>query len=242
MAREKKEEESNGAGMGWLVTFADLVTLLLTFFVLLLSMSSMDRSIIQEIVVHIVGAEGLAPSKGAGKIPAKFELIAKDLDNPADQYQDLKRLKDLLFPDTVLPKELLTSTYEHNIEVLIRPEGLALVLSDAILFETGQVEPRPEVRQLLSEVMAFLASVPAKVNISGYTDNIAGSVKDNITLSGERGMSMLKIFLDEGFEPSRFSVSGYGEAFPIADNTTPEGRAKNRRVEIILKTTGRKGF
>lgn len=242
MAREKKEEGSSGAGMAWLVTFADLVTLLLTFFILLLSMSSMDRSRIHDVVVQVVGAEGMAPVKGAGKVPDKFQPIVKALENPAAHYQDLYRFKDLLFPDTVIPKEFLTSTFEKNIEIMIRPEGLALVLSDAILFETGQAEPRPEVRQLLAGVMEFLAAVPAKVNISGYTDNIPGTTKDNTVLSGERAMSMLEIFLDKGFEPSRFSVSGYGEAFSIAENTTPEGRARNRRVEIILKTTGRKGF
>ena len=57
-------------------------------------------------------------------------------------------------------------------------------------------------------------------------------------LSSERAMSVLTFFLEQGFEPRRFTVSAYGEAFPLGDNTTPEGRAMNRRVEILLKTTG----
>lgn len=224
--------------MAWLMTFADLVTLLLTFFVLLLSMATMDRSVLKDIAVSLVGAEGLAISKGAGKVEARFEMVKKLLENPASKYIDLKRLKDLLFPDEVLPEGMTRSFLDQSIEVLVRPEGIALVLSNDLLFATGETELDPKRKKLLRGFADLLAGMPAPVNIAGYTDNVPSMPKDNYTLSVERAMSVLSYFLEFGFDPSRFSVSAYGDSFPIDDNATPKGRARNRRVEILLKTGG----
>ncbi len=236
--RKRATSTSHGPAMVWMITFTDLMTLLLTFFVLLLSMSSMDRSILHDVTSHFLGDMGLAPKKGAGRIPAQFEIMSNVLVDPVEALHNPQRIKDLLFPDEALPEGMARSTLEENLQVLVRPEGVALVLSDELLFETGQSDLRPEARKLLSGFGAFLASVPVPVNVAGYTDNIPGIRKDNHVLSGERAMSVLTYFLEFGFEPRRFSVSAYGELFPVADNTTPEGRAKNRRVEILLKTTG----
>jgi chemotaxis protein MotB len=237
--KQRKKTKDSGVGRGWLITFADLVTLLLTFFVLLLSMATLDRSILREIAVSIVGAEGLSPSKGAGKIPAKFQFVEQEIEKPTTVFQHLHRIKDILFPDEVLPEGMARSTLEQNLEILQRPEGVALVLSDDLLFATAESELQEENKKVLSEFALFLATVPMPVNISGYTDNVPGGIKDNYTLSAERALSVLTYFLEFGFAPERFSVSAYGEKFPLADNATPEGRAKNRRVEILLKTTGR---
>lgn len=239
MPREKKEPESSGAGMGWLVTFADLMTLLLTFFVLLLSMATMDRSVLREISVSLVGEEGLAIMKGAGKVPAKYEFIEQVLEDQDKIFENHQRLKDTLFPDEVLPKHMSRSFLLNNLEVLARPEGVAVVLSDSLLFASGQSELNAESKQLLSEFVSFLSSVPVPINIAGYTDNVPGGPKDNYVLSAERAMAVLTLFLEQGLDPTRFSISAYGPAFPLAENVTAEGRAKNRRVEILLKTSGR---
>ncbi len=239
MLRKKKEPETTDAGPGWLLTFTDLMTLLLTFFVLLLSMSTMDRSILREIAVSVVGDHGLAPRKGAGKVPSRFEFIEQILEEPAKIFENHQRIKDILFPDEVLPKSMSRRELLNNLEVLARPEGVAVVLSEELLFQSGQSELSEESKKMLAEFVAFLGSVPVPVNIAGYTDNVPGGAKDNYVLSADRAMAVLAFFLDQGFGPERFSVSGYGSAFPLAENTTAEGRAKNRRVEILLKTSGR---
>lgn len=239
MPRKKKESERLGAGMGWLLTFTDLMTLLLTFFVLLLSMATMDRSIMREISVSLAGDEGLAPRKGAGKIPSRYEFVEQVLEDPAKVFENHQRLKDILFPDEALPENMSRGALLSNVDVLVRPEGVAVVLSEGLLFQSGQSALSEESRKLLSGFVAFLGSVPVPVNISGYTDNVPGGKTDNYTLSAERAMAVLTFFLEQDFSPARFSVSGYGEAFPLAENTTPDGRAKNRRVEILLKTSGR---
>ncbi len=225
--------------MGWLLTFTDMMTLLLTFFVLLLSMSTMDRSILRDVAVSLVGDEGLAPQKGAGKVPDRFEFIARILEEPVQVFENHRRIKDILFPDEVLPKNMTRGSLLNNLEILVRPEGVAIVLSEELLFRSGESALDAESAKLLSEFVTFLGSVPMPINIAGYTDNVSGGAKDNYVLSSERAMSVLAFFLEQGFSPERFSVSAYGPAFPLAENTTPEGRAKNRRVEILLKTTGR---
>lgn len=223
----------------WMVTFADLMTLLLAFFVLLLSMSSMDKSILRDVTSHFAGTIGLATKKGAGKIPDRFEIVKELMESPTEVLQNPQRLKDLLFPDEALPDGMARGTLNANLQILARPEGVALVLSDGLLFASGESELRAESSKLLAEFARFLASTTMPVNVSGYTDNAQGVTKDNYVLSMERAMSVLRFFLEYGFDPGRFSVSAYGEAFPLGDNDTPEGRVKNRRVEILLKTTGR---
>jgi chemotaxis protein MotB len=222
-----------------MVTFADLMTLLLTFFVLLLSMSSMDKSILRDVTSYFAGSMGLATKKGAGRVPDRFEIIQELIESPTEVLQNPQRLKDLLFPDEALPEGMARSTLNENLQILARPEGLALVLSDGLLFASGGSELRADSRKLLAEFVRFLAATTMPVNVSGYTDNVPGGTKDNNTLSMERAMSVLAYFLEFGFDPGRFSVSAYGEAFPLGDNGTPEGRVKNRRVEILLKTSGR---
>lgn len=239
MARKRKPYPRMVPGAAWMVTFADMVTLLLAFFVLLLSMSSMDRSILRDVVSNFVGDMGLAPKKGAGRIPARFVLVREIIENPADVLDNPQRIKDLLFPDEVLPEGMSRSSLHENLRILARPEGLALVLSDGLLFESGGSSLGEGSRKLLAEFARFLAVTNMPVNVAGYTDNVRGTTTDNYTLSAERAMAVLAFFLQSGFDPGRFSVSAYGENFPLADNGSPEGRAQNRRVEILLKTTGR---
>lgn len=239
MASRRKRPTLAPANSSWMITFADLMTLLLSFFVLLLSMSSMDKSILRDVVSHFVGDMGLAPKKGAGRVETKFEFMQQIIENPEQALLDPQRIKDLLFPDEILPEGMARSTLDENLQVLVRPEGIALVLSDGLLFDIGESALSQDSRRILSGFAEFLATVPTPVNVAGYTDNVPAGQKDNYMLSSERAMSVLTFFLERGFEPRRFTVSAYGEAFPLGDNTTPEGRAMNRRVEILLKTTGR---
>lgn len=239
MARRRRPAPRMAPGSSWMVTFADMVTLLLAFFVMLLSMSSMDRSVLREVASHFVGDMGLAMKKGAGRIPERYTLVQMAIENPAEVLENPQRIKDLLFPDEVLPEGMSRSTLNENLQILARPEGLALVLSDGLLFGSGGSELSEGSRKLLAEFGRFLATTTMPVNVAGYTDNVPGTSKDNYALSAERAMAVLGFFLQTGFDPGRFSVSAYGEAFPLGDNATPEGRSRNRRVEILLKTTGR---
>ncbi|WP_462323958.1 OmpA/MotB family protein [Desulfoplanes sp.] len=237
MAKKKKKATAGGGGgSGWLVTFSDLMTLLLTFFVLLLSMSSMNKSIVMEVASFFKHNVSHLTAPGASKIERRYEMLRKLLENPLDAINNPDRIKDLLFPDDVLPPEISRSTLDANLMVLKRPEGVALVLTDKILFPLGQTTLDPAGKGVVQEIGRFLMAITARVNIAGYTDSIPGGSIDNYEISARRALSVLRSLISMGISSQRFSVSGYGPNFPIADNDTPVGRAKNRRIEILVKT------
>jgi chemotaxis protein MotB len=187
MARKRKSSPAP-AGDGWLVTFGDLVTLLLTFFVLLLSMSSMDRSVLTRIT-FFADDVGFLTNRSAGRIPQRVKLVIEALDKPWEVLEKQKRIKDLLFPDDELPPEISRSTLEQNLQVLARPEGVALVLTDALLFPPGGSQLTETARRLLAPVVEVLLFMPAPVNVAGYTDDVGGDGEANYVLSGERALS-----------------------------------------------------
>jgi chemotaxis protein MotB len=236
MGRKKKSGGGSVGEGGWLVTFSDLTTLLLTFFVLLLTMASMDRSVLTKVTLFTQDL-GQMEKKGSGKVATRQRLLQELLERPLEAMEKVERLKDLLFPDEVMPPDISRSTLDENLLVLARPEGVALVLTEKLLFKPGGHDLSEPARQLLEQVALLLSATEADVNISGYTDNIPGLEPDNLTLSGLRAMSVLEYFLSRGAPDRRFSVAGYGPFWPIADNDTPQGQGKNRRVEILLRTT-----
>lgn len=234
MAREKKK--SGGPKAMWLVTFSDLMTLLLTFFVLLLSMSSMDQSFLTRVTVATQDI-GLLSYKGAGRVTAYVREIAKILDRPWEVLEKQNRIKDLLFPDQEIPPEIDRQDLMENLEILQRPEGVALVLSDDLLFGPARYVLSEEAKFVLGRLEPILTYVSAPINIAGFTDDLAGRTMDNLELSGMRALSVLEHLVYLGMHDRRFSISAYGPNFPVAPNDDAAGRAKNRRVEILVKTT-----
>ena len=234
----KKKREACPPLALWLITFSDLMTLLLTFFVLLLTMASMDNAILTTVTLTTADL-GLLDKRGSGRVNAKDRLVVELMEKPWEVLEKQDRIKDLLFPDDTLPEELDKSTLDDNLEVLARQDGVALVFTNDILFLEGESQLSAKGRFLIGRLVPIMTQTEAPINVAGYTDNVPGKQKDNYVLSTERAMAVLGFFLDSGFDPGRFSVSAYGEAFPLGDNATPEGRARNRRVEILLKTSGR---
>lgn len=235
MARKKKES-SEGGMPAWLVTFSDLVTLLLTFFVLLLSMASMDRVMLAR-MSPFESRSDTVTSQGAGKVPVRISLVLRLLEDPSSALNKPERLKDLLFPDEALPPDMDVSTLDRNLRILEKPEGVAIVLTNDLLFAPGSYTLTTAARRLLEQVVLMLQYTTADCNIAGHTDTSYAPGMDNYTLSGKRALAVLQNFLEAGISPARFSISGYGPDKPLEDNTTEGGRAQNRRVEILLKTT-----
>ena len=237
MARKKKKKSGGGGGgEGWLVTFSDLITLLLTFFVLLLSMSSLDKSIVKQVFAIFLDKPAFFVEKASGKITYRFKVLREIIARPFELLDNEQRIKDLLFPDEILPREISRSTLERNLRVLKKPEGIALVLTDKLLFPLGKTELTPAAEKILQQIATLVSLWPAPVNIAGYTDNIPGRTRDNYEIAAERALSVLTFFVKQGVKAVRLSVSAYGPNFPLADNVTEQGRAQNRRVEILLKT------
>ncbi|WP_243544437.1 OmpA/MotB family protein [Pseudodesulfovibrio tunisiensis] len=217
----------------WLVTFSDLTTLLLTFFVLLLSMSSMDNSLITTVTLT-TGDLGLLDKRGSGRASAKERLVAELMDKPWEVLDKKDRIKDLLFPDEILPPDIDRQELDRNLDILAKPDGVALVFTDNLLFDPGSGELSIAGRALIDQLVPLLSLNPAPVNIAGYTDSTEDAP---YALSGDRALAVLAYLVQAGIPDRRFSLSAYGAAFPVIDRYgNPLDTAMNRRVEILLKT------
>lgn len=233
MARKKKETCPPLAL--WLVTFSDLVTLLLTFFVLLLTMSSMDKSILTKVTLHTADL-GLLEKRGSGRVSVKERLVVELIEKPWEVLDKKQRIKDLLFPDDTLPEEMDKSELDQNIAVLQKENGVALVFTDNLLFAPGSSELSDRGRFIMNRLIPMMTQTNAPINVAGYTD--AGEdVADPLALSGDRALSVLAHLVGAGVPNKRFSVSAYGGDFPVLDEMgRPVDSDLNRRVEIYLKT------
>ncbi|MBW2615683.1 MAG: flagellar motor protein MotB [Deltaproteobacteria bacterium] len=225
----------------WLVTFGDLVMLLLTFFVMLLTMSSIDTKKLKDTFSHFREAPPVLELAASRKI--------KDLDSFVRKYQNSDGLfvldqgvvKKLLIPSYKADKntEAKIKEFYEKINISDDRRGIVLSFQGDILFAPGGAALKKEVFPFLDLISETIESCPNKILITGHTDNIPIRSRlygSNWELSLYRGLSVLKYFLlEKGLSPSRFSVGGYGASRPLHPNDTPEKRALNRRVEIIFK-------
>lgn len=232
--RRRKKETPHGGNPAWLITFSDLVTLILTFFVLLLSMSTLTKTSIVEVNAWI-SPNNFIERQGAGRIPDRVTILLKLIKNPATLAKNLDGIKDLLFPQDLLPEEISKSTLDKNLQVMASPEGLAISLNDKLLFAPGEYKLSDEAKKTLSSLVDVLLYSEMDVNISGHTDEESGSGINDYALSGKRALAVLEYFLQNKIRRGRFSVSGYGPDRPLPGTTVSSDRAANRRVEILLK-------
>jgi chemotaxis protein MotB len=168
-------------------------------------------------------------------------MVSEILERPWEVMEKQNRIKDLLFPDEVLPDDINRKTLDENLEILERPEGVALVLTDKLLFPLGKTELDDSAKKLLAQLIPVINYLTSPVNIAGYSDNVGGASLSNFRISEDRALAVLGFFSKFGVPRLQMSVSAYGPFSPIASNDTPEGRAKNRRVEILLRTVPRMG-
>ena len=240
MARREKRQKATGPRPLWLITFSDLMTLLLAFFVLLLSMSSMDTTTITRISSHSGHLSPLNLS-GPGRLPERIQIVVKLIKDPRNVLEKKNRIKDLLFPLDQLPPEMSKGDLEKNIAILEHPEGVVIVLTEGLLFAKGSAKLDDKGKKLVAVLTPVMQAVNADINISGHTDATAEKDTNDYELSLMRALVVLEQLLQAQIPPDRFSVSGYGPDKPMYPNTTAEGQAKNRRVEILVKTTPRVG-
>ena len=240
MARREKRQKSAGPAPLWLITFSDLMTLLLAFFVLLLSMSSMDTTTITRISSHSGHLSPLNLS-GPGRLPERIQIVVKLIKDPRNVLEKKNRIKDLLFPLDQLPPEMSKGDLEKNIAILEHPEGVVIVLTEGLLFAKGSAKLDDKGKKLVAVLTPVMQAVNADINISGHTDTTSEKDANNYNLSLMRALVVLEQLLQAEIPPDRLSVSGYGPDKPMYPNTTEEGRAQNRRVEILVKTTPRVG-
>ncbi len=234
-ARRKRaysQEETNNT-TGWMVTFSDLITLLITFFVLLLSMSSMDSKKLKEMFGSLQGALGVLEY---GK---NIELSTNPLSSVSG-FEEGEVAKAAHKLQDMMAQESRDSRFSlSGVEIFADARGLIVRLPNKILFESGSTALSPSVLPFLDNIADFLATTKYLVRVEGHTDNVAlSSSASNWELSMNRAIKVLRYLIDKGrLSPRGFSAVGYADQKPIAPNDSEEGRARNRRAELIITKT-----
>lgn len=231
-------EEDKGIP-SWMVTFSDLATLLLTFFVLLLSMSSMDDKTLKSLFTNFTSASGILNFKEYGEIYRPKDILIEGLYSRLKDTLVVKRSDD---PAEIPAETSETFLQEIGSQVVMEnfKNGFKLVFGHQILFDSGSAEIKDEMKSVLGKVARFINVSSFQIYIDGHTDNVpikSEKYPSNQDLSLARSFNIMEYLVKkEEVPPGLIALAGYGELHPIAPNETPLGRGKNRRVEIIFKS------
>ena len=230
---QNNSNEEEGAP-AWVVTFGDLMSLLLCFFVLLLSFSEMDRKKYKIVSGSLANAFGIQRDTPVFDSPKAQKIIGKEF----DQAIIINKIQEKLVKPIVVEIETNFQEMKDLIEVDVSENQVAIRLMGETTFDLGKAEIRPQMLPLLVKIGALLKGTRGEIIIAGHTDNLplrGGPYKSNLGLSMARAASVADFVLKKAsIEPEKISTMGFGEHRPLATNDTTQGREKNRRVEIIL--------
>jgi chemotaxis protein MotB len=212
----------------WLLTYADLITLLLVFFIVLYTMSQVDKkkfeSISQELAI-VFGGVGRGGVLDAGRSLIPGDKVYKERLEMQNTEQKVRRM--------IAQKGL-----EGKISTDLGPRGLVISVKDTLLFEIGSADLTGPAKEIIRSVGHILSATPNAVRVEGHTDNVpihTSRFFSNWELSTARATNVLQYFIAQGaIAPDRLSAAGYGEYKPAAPNTSERNRALNRRVDIVL--------
>jgi len=225
----------------WLAAFGDLMSLLLCFFVLLLSMATMDAKKISEAIGSLSGAMSVLDGSTQTEVSMERRLKATPIDSQTETSEMVNRITQA----SIDANEMMEKGHGPTISVEEAVEGFVIELPSALLFKPGSATITNEDSLLfLKRIALIVDELPnnLQVNVQGHTDNLGPSkdspFKDNWELSSARAIAVLHELLIDGVDPKRISATGCGEFSPKATNATKSGRAKNRRVELHF--TGKK--
>jgi len=231
--KRRKEEEAGPSAPLWMTTYGDMMTLLLCFFVLLISMSTMEIEKFKAAAASLKGALGVLPFQ---------ERVRPEPQTPRSA-DEIKKSKERKRQRAVarLRRIIRQKKLERLVKVQETEEGIHISIGDPALFDTGKAVIKPEIFPVLDAIVEVIHAGAGTENIrvEGHTDNVPihnEQYKDNWELSIDRALSVIRYIRSRKvIDPKRLRPVGCGEFHPIAPNTTPEGRAKNRRVDIYIE-------
>ena len=264
MARRKRQEHSNHDR--WLVSYADFITLLFAFFVVLYASSQVDKRRVGQLALAIqvafqqMGIFDASNTKSAvantEPMPfsnvqivenvERFASLGRIAPSPHGMPEGAAQSDDLNQLRRELQSALQAQIKKHEISLTPTHEGLVVSLREAGFYDTGSAELKKDTSTVLDEFVAIVAPRNFHVRIEGHTDNIpihSSQFQSNWELSTARATEMVKLFITRyGISPDRLAASGYAEFHPVATNATPEGRAMNRRVDLVILNPSGQGF
>lgn len=241
MSKKKKHEDhEEHIDESWLIPYADLLTLLLALFIVLFASSSVDATKFKQ----ISDSFNTIFNGGTGVMNYPTETIPEENTKGSSKEKDKKgngetTKKDLQEVKAKVDQYIQKSNLQGSLKTQLTDEGLLITITNDVLFDSGSAIVRTSERSIATQIAKLLNSnPPLSIIISGHTDNIPINndlFQDNWDLSVTRAVNFMKIMLEnKNLKPQSFSAKGYGEYKPIASNNTHKGRAKNRRVEILV--------
>ena len=238
--QQRKSVSDEASSSSWLTTFNDLVTLLMVFFVLLFSMSSINIEKVRAFQYALQSGLGILRQGQMSSVSIKEPQPIEDMSHIDTQSEGIRAPDKNSLIETLRRDILQELKSDLEIEVTLDHLGARLSFEDRVLFEFGKAAIHPEGYPFLDKIATVLKKVPDAVRVEGHTDNIPIQTKrypSNWELSVARAVNVVKYFAGAGkINPHRLSAVGYGESRPVVPNDTPSNRAKNRRVEILLLT------
>ncbi len=261
MARKKQQDAPKGSP-AWMNTFADLMNLLLCFFVMLFSMSTVDAEKFEKVIASFRSTFSVLPSGGAsigeGEMISSgvsqlemFDIYYEEMANAESEGEAEEEETDVVEAyeeQTLSESEQMAEEIEaaierygiqDQVEVDFNAEYVMLNMNGALLFDSGKSELRAEAYPLIDKLGKIISNYEQNIiEVEGHTDNVpihSAKYADNNVLSMFRALTVADYLREiTTINPGYIKSSGRGEYVPIADNTTPEGRARNRRVEIKI--------
>ncbi|GAA3412727.1 flagellar motor protein MotB [Paenibacillus hodogayensis] len=257
MARRRRSKENNhSTNERWLITYADLITLLMIFFVIMYAMSKVDlakyETLSKALQMQFADGPSIIP-KGTGvmgeavpgdsragdnakKDPDAPEAKLEDKTNQEEQAKKEAELQNLL---KVVREYIADQHLEGQVSASDTSRGIAITLNDLFLFDLGQADLKKDAYPVLEKLASLFPKLNAKVSIEGHTDDLpfaAGSLfQDNWGLSQARSVSVIRYFVNSSKLPAdTFMSSAYADTKPVAPNDSEANRQKNRRVEIVV--------
>lgn len=243
MARRRRSEDEHINVERWLVSYADFITLLFAFFVVMYAISSINEGkykVLSDSLTNAfrnatgaVGGNPIMVTQGAPPLSPKPVGKPDRLVDPkkGEQHQKMRNIA----------KEIMSALQplvaQGKVRLLETSRGVTIEINDSVLFPPGQAKLQPASMSAMRAIADVLAQADFPVTIEGHTDNMpinTPQFPSNWELSALRATTVLRLFNDGGVGGERLTAIGYGDTRPVETNTTPEGRARNRRVSILI--------
>jgi chemotaxis protein MotB len=250
--RKRKHEHVNHER--WLVSYADFITLLFAFFVVLYSTSQVDKKKMQQVSAAIQGG---FQQMGVFSVPTgpDVQVKAAAAPNPAPASLPASQVFNDLVPAGSRPKPavplsqiknqlegaLSDEITKHQVEMRLGSDGLIVSLREVGFFNSGEAQLLPGAEKILAHVAQVLGPAGYQLRVEGHTDDVPiynAHYHSNWELSTARATQVVLMMVKKcGFQAEHISVAGYAQYHPVAENTTEEGRRRNRRIDLVVVAT-----
>jgi len=243
MSRRRRGKRDTENEDRWLITYSDLITLLMIFFVIMYAMSKVDVAkfmVLSQSLSAALHSDNQIPLKDLGKTGLVLPTNPMDQGHNNDNTGTMTKPK----PDQALDNlyaEVKAYIQQHNLSDNVKIDnqvrGVQITLRDVVLFDTGQAVIKPEARTILTGLSPFLDKLNNPVVIEGYTDDRpinTPQFPSNWELSAARAINVVRFFTTQKIDPARLSAVGYGQYHPVVPNDSEANRQENRRINIVI--------